>query len=159
NHYNVLSTLEDMYGLPHIGGSMNRPSITDIFKGPVFSGPLVVPDEWTAAQADTGNLLPLFSAQPIRYQQVFNAAEFARLNNGGGLINRIAFRGHGPGVPFAGTLPQLQVNLSTTSKTADGLSYTFAQNVGADDTQVFSGPLQAAVTFNGDPTNFEVVVN
>jgi hypothetical protein len=75
------------------------------------------------------------------------------------LINRIAFRGHGPGVPFTGTVAQLQVNLSTTSKPPDGLSSTFAQNVGADDTQVFSGPFQTAVTFNGDPTNFEIVIN
>jgi hypothetical protein len=75
------------------------------------------------------------------------------------LINRIAFRGHGPGVPFTATVSQLQVNLSTTSKRPDALSSTFADNVGSDDTQVFSGPLPAAVTFTGDPTNFEVVVN
>src|SRR6202030_775909 len=78
---------------------------------------------------------------------------------GGGLINSIAFRGHGPGTPFTGTVPQLQVNLSTTTKTPDGLSSTFAKSVGADDTQVFSGPFQTAVTFTGDPTNFEVVIN
>jgi len=101
----------------------------------------------------------VFSAQPIRYQQVFDARQFVRLNPGGGLINRIAFRGHGPGVPFTATVPQLQVNLSTTSKPPDGLSSTFANNVGSDDAQVFSGPLQTAVTFTGDATNFEVVVN
>src|SRR6202011_1478767 len=97
--------------------------------------------------------------KPIRYQQVFDASQFSRLSPGGGLINRIAFRGHGPGVPFTGTVAQLQINLSTTSKSPDGLSSTFAQNVGADDTQVFSGPFQTAITFNGDPGNFEVVVN
>jgi hypothetical protein len=31
NHYNVLSTIEDIYGLTHIGGSVNRPAVTDIF--------------------------------------------------------------------------------------------------------------------------------
>jgi Phosphoesterase family. len=31
NHYNVLSTIEDIYALPHIGGSESRPSITDVF--------------------------------------------------------------------------------------------------------------------------------
>jgi hypothetical protein len=81
------------------------------------------------------------------------------LNPGGGLINRIAFRGHGPGVPFTGTVAQLQIDLSTTNKSPDGLSSTFAENVGADDTQVFSGPFQTAVTFNGDPTNFEIAIN
>ena len=159
NHYNVLSTIEDVYGLAHIGGSFNRRPVSDIFTMPIFAGPLVVPNEWSTAQGDTGNLFPLFSAKPMRYQQVFDAGQFARLNPGGGLINRIAFRGHGPGVPFTGTVPQLQVNLSTTSKAPDGLSSTFAQNVGADDTQVFSGPFQTAVTFNGDPANFEIVIN
>jgi hypothetical protein len=159
NHYNVLSTIEDIYGLAHIGGSLNRPPLTDIFTVPIVNGPLVVPNEWSTAQGDFGNLFPLFSANPIRYQQVFDAGQFARLNSGGGLINRIAFRGHGPGVPFTGTVAQLQVNLSTTSKAPDGLSSTFADNVGADDAQVFSGPFQAAVTFTGDPTNFEVAIN
>jgi phosphatidylinositol-3-phosphatase len=31
NHYNVLSTIEDVYGLAHIGGSVNRPPVSDIF--------------------------------------------------------------------------------------------------------------------------------
>jgi hypothetical protein len=159
NHYNVLSTIEEVYGLTHIGGSLNRRPVSDIFTMSIFSGPPVVPNEWSTAQGDAGNLFPLFSSKPIRYQQVFDAAQFSRLNPGGGLIDRIAFRGHGPGVPFTGTVAQLQVNLSTTSKTPDGLSSTFANNVGADDTQVFSGPFQSAVTFTGDPTNFEVVIN
>jgi phosphatidylinositol-3-phosphatase len=159
DHYNVLSTIEDVYGLAHIGGSLNRLPVSDIFTTPIFTGPLVVPNQWTSVQGDTGNLFPLFSSQPIRYQQVFDASQFSRLNPGGGLINRIAFRGHGPGTPFTGTVAQLQVNLSTTSKTPDGLSSTFAENVGSDDTQVFSGPFQTAVTFTGDPTNFEVVIN
>jgi hypothetical protein len=159
NHYNVLSTIEDIYGLAHIGGSINRRPISDIFAMPIFAGPLVVPNEWSSTFGDAGNLFPLFSSKPIRYQQVFDTAQFSRLNPGGGLINRIAFRGHGPGTPFTGTVAQLQVNLSTTGKTPDGLSSTFADNVGADDTQVFSGPFQTAVTFTGDPTNFEVVIN
>ncbi len=159
NHYNVLSTIEDVYGLAHIGGSLNRPPVSDIFVMPIFTGPLIAPNELTSSFGDAGNLFPLFSSQPIRYQQVFDAGQFSRLNNGGGLINRIAFRGHGPGIPFTATIPQLQVNLSTTSKTPDGLSSTFASNVGGDDTQVFSGTLQAAVTLNGDPANFEIVIN
>jgi len=159
NHWNVLSTIEDIYGLAHIGNSMNRLSVSDIFTMSIFGGPLIVPNEWSTAQGDAGNLFPLFSSKPIRYQQVFDASQFSRLTPGGGLINRIAFRGHGPGVPFTGTVAQLQANLSTTSKAPDGLSSTFADNVGPDETQVFSGPLSTAATFTGDPTNFEIVVN
>src|SRR5580704_9366006 len=151
NHWNVLSTIEDIYGLAHIGNSMNRLSVSDIFTMSIFGGPLIVPNEWSTAQGDAGNLFPLFSSKPIRYQQVFDASQFSRLTPGGGLINRIAFRGHGPGVPFTGTVPQLQVNLSTTQKSPDGLSSTFADNVGPDDTRVFSGPFQTAVTFTRDP--------
>jgi len=159
NHYNVLSTIEDVYGLTHIGGSLNRRPVSDIFTMSIFAGPLVVPNEWSKAFGDVGNLFPFFSDKPMRYQQVYDAGQFSRLTPGGGLINRIAFRGHGPGTPFTGTVPQLQVNLSTTTKSPDNLSSTFAENVGADDTQVFSGPSQAAVTFTGDPTNFEIVIN
>ena len=158
NHYNVLSTIEDIYGLAHIGGSLNRRPVADIFTMSILAGPLVAPNDWANAFGDAGNLFPLFSSKPMRYQQVFDAGQFSRLNPGGGLINRIAFRGHGPGIPFTANVPQLQVNLSTTSKTPDALSSTFVENVGADDTQVFSGPLQAAVTFTGDPTNFEVTL-
>jgi len=31
NHYNVLATIEDFYGLPHIGGAVGRPAVSDIF--------------------------------------------------------------------------------------------------------------------------------
>ena len=31
NHYNVLSTIEDIYGLAHIGGSIDQPPVSDIF--------------------------------------------------------------------------------------------------------------------------------
>jgi Phosphoesterase family/Dockerin type I domain len=159
DHFNVLSTIEDVYGLTHIGGSVNRRPVTDVFNASIFSGPVVAPNEWSTVQADTGNLFPFFSSQPIRYQQVFDASQFTRFATGGELISSIAFRGHGPGIPFTATMPQLQVNLSTTSKSPDGLSSTFADNVGADATQVFSGPLQTAVTSTGGPTSFEVVIH
>ncbi len=31
NHYNVLATIEEMFGLAHIGGSSGRPAVTDVF--------------------------------------------------------------------------------------------------------------------------------
>lgn len=33
SHYNLLSTLEQMYGLPKTGNAMNAPPITDIWSG------------------------------------------------------------------------------------------------------------------------------
>jgi len=43
NHWNVLSTIEDMYGLPHIGSSVERPAITDVWavQGPRRDPPAV----------------------------------------------------------------------------------------------------------------------
>src|ERR1700747_2206203 len=56
SHHNVLSTIEDIYGLAHIGGSINRRPVSDIFTTSLFSGPLIVPNEWSTAQGDAGNL-------------------------------------------------------------------------------------------------------
>lgn len=91
NHYNVLSTIESIYGLAQIGGSLNRPPVSDIFSVPISPGPLVIPNEWSAAFGDTGNLFPLFSSQPMRYQQVFDAGQFARLNPSGGVSSESLF--------------------------------------------------------------------
>ncbi len=162
NHWNVLSTILDLYGLAHIDRSINRPALTDIFLSPLIVRPLVVPNALTGRQGDLGNLFPLFSSQPIRYQQVYRSLEFSRFAAGGEMITSIAFRAHLPGLPFTGTIPQLQVNLSTTNRSPDNLNTTFAANVGADDAQVFSGPLSIVVTDSGPqdgPTNFDVVIN
>jgi hypothetical protein len=161
NHYNVLRTVEEMFGLSPIGGSANVPAITDVFQSAPTSGPVVVPNGLTIRQGDTGNLFPLFSAKPIRYQQVYDRKQFVRFASGGELIESIAFRAHAPGIPFSGFVPQLQVNLSTTSKTPDDLSSTFAHNVGADDTQVFSGSLTVSVNNSSSPTavnSFDIVI-
>jgi hypothetical protein len=34
NHYNLLATIEDLYGLAHIGGAVGRPGLSDIFITP-----------------------------------------------------------------------------------------------------------------------------
>jgi hypothetical protein len=161
NHYNVLATVEDLYGLTHIGGSANRPGISDVFVTPALTKPIVAPNELSGKQGDVGNLFPLFAAQPIRYQQVYASNQFTRLAAGGEQINSVAFRVHAPDVPFTGSVPQLQVNLSTTSRTPDNLSSVFSENVGTDDTQVFSGPLQVSSTglhSPDGPENFEIVI-
>jgi phosphatidylinositol-3-phosphatase len=160
-HYNVLRTVEDMYGLPPIGGSANTPAISDVFISIPTTGPIVVPNNLSTTPGDTGNLFPLFSSKPIRYQQVFAKSQFSRFAAGGEMINSIAFRAHAPGIPFAASVPQLQVRLSTTTKNPDGLSSTFADNVGADDTQVFSGPLTVSINNSASPSavnTFDIVI-
>lgn len=161
NHYNVLRTLEDMYGLAPIGGSVNTPAVSDIFVGIPTTGPVIVPNNLSTTQGDTGNLFPLFSTKPIRYQQVFTKTQFSRFAAGGEMINSIAFRAHTPGIPFSASVPQLQVRLSTTSKNDDGLSPTFADNIGPDDAQVFSGPLAVSVNNSSSASavnTFDIVI-
>lgn len=158
NHWNVLATIEEMYGLSHIGSAAGRPAVTDVFAQVTSKGPPVVPNNLATVQGDTGNLFPLFSSKPIRYQQVYNASQFGA---GAQTITSIAFRAHSPGIPFSGTVQQLQVNLSTTRRKPDALSSTFSQNVGANDTQVFNGPLQVAVNNSSTPgavNTFDVVI-
>lgn len=75
----------------------------------------------------------------MRYQQVYAASDFTRRMADGGYINGLRFdvaaTVHG-GHPFAVTLPAIQINLSTTARTVDGLSSVFSENVGEDNTIV-----------------------
>jgi hypothetical protein len=65
------------------------------------------------------------------------------------------------GSAFTATIPNLQINLSTTSQEPNYLSSTFAQNVGADEAVVFQGPLTVSSRFVG-PTNgpkeFDIII-
>lgn len=156
NHYNVLRTVTGMFALAPLGAAANVPPITDVFR------PVVVPNALTGTPGDTGNLFPLFSQTPIRYQQVYAKGQFRRFAAGGEMINSIAFRAHSPGRPFSGSIPRLEVRLSTTQKAPDGLSSTFATNSGADEVQVFSGPLEFAANNSSSPdtaNSFDIVIN
>src|SRR5205823_7449983 len=85
-----------------------------------------------------------------RSQQVYSSDQFASLT-GPEYITQIAFR---PSVffsagPFTATFSDIQVDLSTTLKTPDNLSLTFANNIGSDDTTVLHGPLAISSTATG----------
>lgn len=161
NHYNVLRTIENMYGRTPIGGSANVPPIRNVFFSASATGPLVVPNGLSTTNGDTGNLYPLFSAKPIRYQQIYNKGQFFRFGGKPQMINSIAFRAHPSGIAFTGSVPQLEVNLSTTTKTPDALSNSFADNVGSDNLQVFSGPLEVVANnsqSSARPNSFDIVI-
>ena len=98
---------------------------------------VVAPNAFPTIQGDTGNLLPILSPQPIRYQQVYDHSQFAAFAAGGEYITQIAFRVHSPGIAFSASIGSLQVNLSTTPKVPEALSATFSDNIGTDDTVVF----------------------
>ena len=98
-----------------------------------------------------------------RYQQVYAATDFGSLSEPH-LITRISFRPDATlGSAFASTLPDIQINFSTTTKAPDQLSSTFSNNVGADDTVVYNrGSLTLASAFTGaagGPKAFDINID
>ena len=132
--------------------------------GPSFGATIVVPNNRATVEGNADNGFPFnIGANSMRYQQVFDASEFGALSTPE-LITKIAFRPDATfqGKPFASTLTNVQINLSTTGAAVDGLSPTFASNVGGDETVVFSGPLFLASADTGPvagPKAFDIVIN
>jgi hypothetical protein len=130
--------------------------------GHAYATDVVAPASLATQQGDTGNLFPILSPDPIRYQQVIDHSQFASMAAGGEYITQIAFRVHSPGIAFTADISSLQINLSTTTKAPDGLSSTFAANVGADDTIVFpAASVQFSTSVSGPadgPQAFDLVI-
>jgi len=124
---------------------------------------VVVPNALADVEGNTNNSIPfdlddIFG--PTRYQQVFAASQFSA---GASLITQIAFRPDSTfGFAFSSTLPNIQINLSTTAAGPDTLSPVFALNVGANDQIVFSGALALSsddAPGPGDTRAFDIVIN
>ncbi len=124
---------------------------------------IVVPNSARTIEGDSNNSWPFNIAAggllSQRYQQVYAASQFG----GGGLITQIIFRPDAfAGQAFTSTLPDIQIDLSTTSAADDGLSSTYADNVGADDTVVFvRGALTLSSAFTGPPDgpkDFDIII-
>ena len=97
-----------------------------------------------------------------RYQQVYAASDFGSLDVL--LITALAFRPEYKNeTPFLVTLPDIQINLSTTARQPDHLSPAFLSNLGADDTVVFArGSLSLSSAVIGPdqgPKDFDVLIN
>jgi len=132
---------------------------------------VVVPNNRENVEANGNNAFPfnLGATQQTsqRYQQVYSKFEFP--TGSPLLITRIVFRpsgmdgsNPGGGAAFSATIPNIQINLSTTLAIPDGLSQTFANNVGSDDTVVFNGALALSSSFVGPltgPKDFDIVIN
>lgn len=108
---------------------------------PLFAGTLIVPKTFDVGN---GNSAPfaISAGNTMRYQQVYGASDFT--TGFGGVprtITAIIFRPDSTASPFSGSIANIQIDLSTTSAAPDALSTTFANNVGADDTVVYSGAL------------------
>ena len=95
-------------------------------------------------QGNTDTFFPFFlqqiRLQSMRYQQVYNASVFSNVPPECIYISTLAFfQGSSQSGCTILTVTNMQINLSTTQRAADGLSTNFVENVGPDDTIVF-GP-------------------
>jgi len=122
----------------------------------------VVPNSLETIEGNSGNGLPFsitnFGLASERYQQVYDKSQFV----GPQLITDIHFRPDAASSAFSSTLPDIQIDLSTTSAAPDGLSTTFSSNVGPDNTMVFArGPLTLSSAFTGPaggPKDFDIMI-
>ena len=119
---------------------------------------LVAPNNLAAADYPFG--AGTLAAANYRSQQVYGAQHFPP--GIALIITELRFRpDYQHGKAFSTTITNIQVRLSTTAKNPDGLSSTFASNVGADEVVVFSGALSMSSQFIGPPTgpkNFDMVI-
>jgi hypothetical protein len=131
----------------------------------VYGADVVIPNELENVEGDINNafpfnITPIFGANSMRYQQLYEASDFGLLT-GPELVTQIAFRPDGEfGGNFASTLTDIQVNLSTTSASA-ALSNVFANNVGPDESVVYSGALSLSsnsIGPIGGPKEFDIVI-
>ncbi|HEU0011141.1 MAG TPA: metallophosphoesterase family protein [Verrucomicrobiae bacterium] len=109
---------------------------------------LIVPPSVANVTAGYGS--GTLSAPNLRIQEVYGSANFPP--DTAMWITELCYR---PDLVFGNafntTVNDIQINLSTTSRNPDALSFTYAQNVGPDDTVVFDGVLQISSQFTGLP--------
>jgi hypothetical protein len=118
---------------------------------------LIVPRDMVESPFGSGT----FVNQGYRMQMVYGLGEFAVATNAL-CITELRWRpDYFYGKPFKAIVQEIQINLSTTGKKPESLSSYYAENVGKDDLEVFSGPLELVSSYDG-PTNgpmkFDIVV-
>ena len=128
----------------------------------IEAGFVVAPNANASTPGDSDNRYPLFTTGGMRYQQVFAGSQFSSFA-GPQEINEVDFRnGNFVHEAFTTTISDVQISLSTTSKAVDGLSATFADNVGGDSTVVYSGALtlSSTDTLQADGTHvFDIAIH
>jgi hypothetical protein len=110
----------------------------------LFAVSVVVPNNRETSDGYTGSFILSSPTGSARYQQLFLSTQFAALPPDGGYITRIAFRNDklDRKKGFTQQHPSFQVDLSTTPKGPNDLSFVFSENTGADNAVVFGpGPL------------------
>ena len=128
---------------------------------------VVVPNAQTTVEGNNQTQAPFnigaggIPAVSMRYQQVYSSGDIG----GSGIIDKIAFRPDGiNGQVFAASGESVEIRLSHTPKSPDGLSTTFANNVGADEMVVFDTNSFSLSSNNtncgaGGPCDFDIIID
>jgi hypothetical protein len=96
-----------------------------------------VPNDLADVEGNDSTLVPFSTFTPVRYQQVYDASQFSRVPVGGAFITRIWLRANcGSYRSLIST--NLQLTVSTTGRAPDQLATAFVDNVGGDQTLVWS---------------------
>jgi len=106
---------------------------------------IVAPNANESVEGNSNFNPPFARTAPERYQQVFAASQFAALGGPESII-QLAFRADSASSPATIDIADISISLSTTSSAPNGLSTTFASNVGADEQTVYSGALSFTTT-------------
>jgi hypothetical protein len=136
------------------------------------SGWVVVPNELADVEGNAAQLAPFTGPDTPgpggefwdseRYQQVYDASQFATVRPEGEFVTAIDFRVDAPlGYPSGVLLRSMEVSLSTTARGPDNLSTNFAENVGPDATVVFRrGQYSAALGYTPfeSPQGFDMSI-
>jgi len=130
------------------------PVILTLMASAAWCFTIVVPDslEDVDGNSHMGGTYP----DGMRYQQVYDASQFTALS-GSDWITHVHLRpDQDNGEPFASTM-DIEFRLSTTSAGPDSLSTTFADNIGPDETVVFSGQWVLSSSDTGPgPRDFDI---
>ena len=117
---------------------------------------VVVPN---AQATNDGNTLTTTPSGPVRFMQIHDTSQFGALA-GPSLLTQFAWR---PDQTLGQSGPKsvtLQIYASTTSRSVAGLSTTFADNLGTNNTLVFDGTLTwttANLPGPGNTRQFDIV--
>jgi hypothetical protein len=120
---------------------------------------VVVPNSLAANDGNTALTAPTGGPSSLREMRIYDAAQFGDLS-GPSFLTQFAWRPDTTPGPSGPRTLTLQIYASTTRRSVAGLSTTFAENLGADNTLVFSGTLiwaTANLPGPGNTRQFDVV--
>ncbi len=146
NHYNLLRTIEEMYGLPSIGGSINTPPITDVFRVPDATM-LNISTRLRAGSGDDVLIGGFIIAGPAK--------------------KKVVVRGLGPslkinGAPIPGTLPDPVIELHRSDGTTVAANNDWKETQQAEIQNSGLAPAddrEAAIVASLDPGNYTIVLS